>query len=641
MKKVITMIFFVSCCISINAQNIKQQIQQQQQQQQQKQREEREQREKELKEQLRIKKAQLNLSDLLQLLQSKDLDYVDGYLNKRGWVLYSTNVKEKDDTRSYGNDEEGVAADHKIVTWYFDRNTSNDLAKGWFYFHLYPNYDNAISYTIADDEQLDRLKTELTNGGYERIYPTDAIERGLESVYRNSLYEVNFRKQLKKQYDHGADIRYSFFIYNYKQVEEQKAEAERLAREAKEREEKYQSLIQRAESANVQKQYVSAKQFYTEALVIKPENRNLLSDKIAALDINILCAEAETLFKARQYEKAKAKFADALIIKPNARIDFINEKIKEINDFQLFLTERTYTRYDYEMLEKDDYNAKDNYIESELRNNLLANGESLPQTVVSIVCEVDTFGISTSKFSASVQNQSLNAILEKLSKELKLKQVFINDHTALAKAEFTYTLNYNHAIITVRKNTESIFSDNRDFNIYRSSINSKLEDAPYGKYTFDMNKTVINGKEYDNSKLLRTNVSGGPSNALLSLLVPGLGDHKVSFGKKSGIGTALLTYGCIGAGVGLKIYSNGEYKKYHDATEQTAMDEHYQRANYSNQAFYACMAAGAIVWISDIIWVWSTGAKNKRAQQAYKQSHLSIYYQSDLNVTGLTYAINF
>lgn len=631
-KKIISLI----CCILLtaicaNAQSIKSQAQQKQQQQQY----EREQRENELKEAARIKNSQLNLNDLLQLLQSKDLDYVDRYLTNKGWKLHSTNIKETDE---YDNE---VATDYKQVTWSFDKNSYSDLAKGWFYFYLYPTYDNAIAYSIADEEKLDRLKSELTGNGYKRVYPTDAIERGLESVYRNSLYEVNFKKQLKARNEEGADIRYHFFIYNYKQVEERRAEAERIAREAAEREEKYQNAVQRAESAYYQKQYASAKQFYNEALTVKPENRDMFSDRLAETDINILCEDGEKLFKVHQYDKAKAKYADALTVKPNKKTDYINEKIKEIADFQVFLKERTYKQYDYKTLETSDYNAKDDYIENELRNALLTKGETLPRTVVSIVCQVDTSGVSSAGFNTSVQNKTLNVVLEKLSKNIKLKQVFINGYTALAKAEFTYTLEYNHAVVTAKKNAGNISSGNKDFNLYRSIINSELSSAPYGKYTFDINKTVINGQQYNNNKLIKMSGSGGPSNAFLSLLVPGLGDHKVTYGKKSGISTALWTYGLIGAGVGLKFYSNSEYKKYHSATEQTAMDEHYQAANYSNQAFYACVGTGALIWLYDIIWVWKTGAENTKAAKAYKNSHLGVYYQPDLNATGLSYTINF
>ncbi|MGC3977387.1 MAG: hypothetical protein QM751_03650 [Paludibacteraceae bacterium] len=323
-------------------------------------------------------------------------------------------------------------------------------------------------------------------------------------------------------------------------------------------------------------------------------------------------------------------------------MDYINLKIREITDFQVFLSERTYKQYDYKTLETGDYEAKDDYIENELKKTLLAKGETLPRTTVSIICEVDTFGVSTSKFTTSVQNKNLNAVLDKICKNLKIKQVFWSGYKVLSKAEFTYTIDYNHTVITAKKNPDGISSGNKDFNIYRSAINSELGyNAPYGKYTFDMNKTTINGQVFDNNKLVKMSGSGGPSNAFLSLLVPGLGDHRVSYGKKNGVGVALSTYALIGGGIGLKLYSNSEYKKYHAATEQTAMDKHYETANISNQAFYGCVIAGGIVWISDIIWVWSIGAKNAKAAKAYKNSHLGAFYQPDLNATGLSYTITF
>ena len=162
-----------------------------------------------------------------------------------------------------------------------------------------------------------------------------------------------------------------------------------------------------------------------------------------------------------------------------------------------------------------------------------------------------------------------------------------------------------------------------------------------GKYTFHFNKATINGKDDVKNDLLKYKGTGGPSNVFLSLLVPGLGKSRVTYGEKNGLGTTLWTYGLIGAGVGLKIYSNNEYSKYHKATEQSAMDDHYKKANYSNQAFYACVGAGAIIWISDIIWVWKKGAENAKAQKKYKQAHLSVYYEPNFDAPGLSYTINF
>jgi hypothetical protein len=630
-KYILLLCCFVLTASYINAQSIKEQIEQQKQREQY----EREQREKQLKEEARIKKAQLNLNDLLQLLQSKDADYVDNYLKERGWQLHSTNIKE---TNDYDNE---IPANYKMATWLFDKNPDNNLAKGWFYFYQYPTYDNAIAYTIADETILDRLQSELTKNDYMRVYPTDIVERGLESVYRNDLYEVNFKKQLKKQYDRGADISYTFFIYNYKQIEEQKAETARLAREAAEREEKYNNSVQRAENAYSQKQYTVAKAAYAEAARLKPENAEMLSDKIADIDINIYCQNAEDYFKNKQYAEAKEEYGKALSITPNSKTDNIKSKIGEIDAFMLFLKERTYRQYDYKEINSYDYNAKNSYIEDEMRKSLLAGGQILPKTVANIVSEIDTSGITVSKFSSSIQNQNLNAVLERVNKNITLKPCFINGYSVNAKAGFNYAVEHNHTIITVEKNTKSIVSKNRDFGIYETNISKELNSAPFGIYTFDANKTVINGKEYNNNKLVKMNGTGGPSNALLSLLVPGLGDHRVTYGQKNGIGIAILAYGFIGAGIGCKIYSNNEYKKYHEATVQVEMDKYYESANSYNQTFYACIGIGAIAWLYDVVWVCVKGVKNKKEYNAWKQSHLGVYHEPNLQATGLSYTINF
>jgi hypothetical protein len=190
-------------------------------------------------EEARIEKAQLSLNNLVQLLQNKDLEYVDQFLSKRGWKLYST--------------------DNKVVSWSFDRNENNNLAKGWFYFYMYANSDNVIAYSFVNEQQLTKLRSELTSSGYKKIQATDVTDRGLESVYRNSLYEVKFIKQLKKTAESGADIDYVFFIYNYKQEEE------RLAREETEKKETYQRAIKRAENEYYQKQHTASNPTYQQS----------------------------------------------------------------------------------------------------------------------------------------------------------------------------------------------------------------------------------------------------------------------------------------------------------------------------------------------------------------------------------------
>ena len=155
-----------------------------------------------------------------------------------------------------------------------------------------------------------------------------------------------------------------------------------------------------------------------------------------------------------------------------------------------------------------------------------------------------------------------------------------------------------------------------------------------------MNKTLINGQQYDKNSLVKVKTYDGGANALLSLLIPGLGDHRVSHGERKGIGIAISTYGLIGAGVGLKLYSNSEYEKYHKATIQSEMDIHYRKANYANLAFYGSIIVAGVIWLSDIIWVAVKGTKNTK-HKAYRRSYLGAYYNPNYKEMGLSYSYKF
>jgi hypothetical protein len=100
----------------------------------------------------------------------------------------------------------------------------------------------------------------------------------------------------------------------------------------------------------------------------------------------------------------------------------------------------------------------------------------------------------------------------------------------------------------------------------KTAVNTML---PYGgNYTLSVNNLTINGKNsINNFKVLKT---GTASNAFLSLLIPGLGDKAVTYGQKSGLRRAFYSYGLIGAGIGCKMRSDEEYKKYREYRPSTS-----------------------------------------------------------------------
>jgi hypothetical protein len=318
---------------------------------------------------------------------------------------------------------------------------------------------------------------------------------------------------------------------------------------------------------------------------------------------------------------------------------------KEYTD--AFLKERETKKYHFsDEAQQSNLTAIEDAVKSVLDNigtNLVLSSVSITDKVF-----VDYNGINSHAVvvdgldSPEIEQELINAItLLNFVPETATESYTGQQYPVNVEGIFTCNVSsQNYENVTAKKRHQGIIVD--------GNVPPDVQDAAStlmplgGDYVLNLNRTTINGKNtYDNSVVTKYHNTGGASNAWLSLLVPGLGDSRVTYGKDSGVGTALLVYGLIGTGIGLKFHSNSEYEKYHAATEQTVIDKHYKSANHSNQAFYACVGAGALIWIWDIIDVATTGAKNTKAAKAYKQSHFGVYHQPDFNASGLTYTINF
>ena len=405
--------------------------------------------------------------------------------------------------------------------------------------------------------------------------------------------------------------------------------------------EKYKDAINRGEQAYIAKNYSAAKQAYNEAIALKPEMYEELEDSIAQIDISAICDEAEILYGNKEYISAKMKYTEALCITPNNKSEYIKDKINGIEKLIEFLQKRAYTYYDYNTINPSDYTNKKTYLENELNIRLQASDENLTQTRVRIICTIDTLNNCTTDYSTMPENETLNQIIEGILKGMKLEPYVINGYTAMAKAEFSFIVKRERLTIKVKKTPFEIASKDQNFSLIEKSIRQELNNAPIGRYTLDMNMTSINGNTVDDNRLIKVHPIYGASNAWLSLLVPGLGDHRVSFGKRKGIGIGLATYAIIGTGIGLKVYSNKEYKMYHNATEQAQMDAHYNIANAANKLFYTCIFAAGVTWIYDIIWVACKGSENAKETKQYRKYHLSAYYNNEFNANGVSIVLNF
>lgn len=110
---------------------------------------------------------------------------------------------------------------------------------------------------------------------------------------------------------------------------------------------------------------------------------------------------------------------------------------------------------------------------------------------------------------------------------------------------------------------------------------------------------------------------GGPGNAFLSMLLPGLGDVFVNDpGKTVKVKPGYIMVGYI-ASLGMaymaKMSEIESYQNYQRASQQHDMDRYYEQAMYyrENAAFMAFLAGS--IWVADVVRVAVKGAENRRA----------------------------
>jgi hypothetical protein len=144
-------------------------------------------------------------------------------------------------------------------------------------------------------------------------------------------------------------------------------------------------------------------------------------------------------------------------------------------------------------------------------------------------------------------------------------------------------------------------------------------------------KSEIKGKiqaVVEISRTHSTKITGGPSNAFLSMLLPGLGDWGVlDKGSTVPISVTGAFLGSLYLAYNYKIESDKYYKQYHSQTLQSYIDESYKKANDNYQYFQIMMGVAGAIWLGDVIFVTVKGFQNRRDQlNGYTQNSQKVNF---------------
>jgi hypothetical protein len=347
---------------------------------------------------------------------------------------------------------------------------------------------------------------------------------------------------------------------------------------------------------------------------------------------------AEFMKRIAAYEVLQAQIREQARIAEQRRLDSI--ALEEKKKLQKFLLERKFTVYDYSVTNPSNYAKVQTSLIERIRKEI-SNYNLSAEIDLDIIMIVDTLVNVTYDFNVhSSSNDELLAKIKALSKDFELQPASVNGYSVKAQAIYKVNVLVDNQVVEVRKNNVETKYLTTNGQRYSAEINSILSSSPMGKYSLSISKRAVNGKDYSTNKVISFSAIGGPTNGFRSLLVPGWGVSRVSGGQKSGLATSITVYGLIGASAILKLYSDSEYKKYHNATDQGEMDTHYQNANGANKGFLICAGAAATVWLLDVILVTTKGFKNNSEARKFKQN-ISFYFDPTFHSTGLAVVCKF
>ncbi len=379
---------------------------------------------------------------------------------------------------------------------------------------------------------------------------------------------------------------------------------------------------------------------YGEIPQYKDVEKELEQDKKKQLEqerYKSLMYDAELHVQQKKYTTAIDLFNQALSLVPNDTIAL--SKLKYLENLMSFLIERKTKIYELSEVNKILYNQTDEFLLSNLlKISKEMNSNMNLELSLSIIC--DTNGIVKHELKSSSDYPTFINEFEKAVVSLKLPNQLLNNYSVNFKSNYNFKIKNQTFVFTMQKSNLKVdLISNHNSVSYSEAINN-LPQGPIGTYTIELIKRSINGVDYSSSNLLKFEGMGGPSNAFLSLIVPGLGDKAVS----GGIAPILnkrtsITYSLILTGALCKSYSNQQYSKYLIETDPLLYEEYYKNANSSNQAYYTFLSAGVAYWLYDIWWVYNRGSKNQKEQIEFKNRN-RIEVAPSRNSIGFNLSIN-
>ena len=533
-------------------------------------------------------------------MQSSSLDDIRMFLNNEGWSFDGAKSNQSFNYFDY-------PINYNIVSW----EKSSYYNGGNIILYNSTEKPNIVIYQSNSSCFKDLLKSFTSTKG-----KTSVEKDKLVTTFKENSITIEFRKY-KNDY---SSRKFSILVYNsaalYQEIQILKEQAEALKKAEAEQKKKYDNSLAEGDMLFSSSKFEIAKLKYLTALEI--ENNVLVQSKIDLCDKAIcekLISKGDSLYNANQYEKALSIFIESK--KCSKSLLALQEKIKQIQEIKNILAKRSTTVFSYKITNNGDYFQFQNNLLNDINLQINKNKEGFLN--FNYLISFDTIGTNLSSVkNISTSLTGYSNYLSNISQNGILKPASIGGYFLASEENLTLDIKWSTAKASYKSNSKGIFqSEYTSQN--QSTIESFINRQPfkYGKYIFEIKDKELNGIPFSDINLVKFRTIG-PEAALFSMLMPGMGTIKVTYVKK-GWGRFTCFLLSSGLAIGSKLYSDAQYKSYLNATSQIDIDKYYTNANITHKIALISGGISASIYLYDIIWVISKGAKNLKSSKPLRK----------------------
>ena len=380
-------------------------------------------------------------------------------------------------------------------------------------------------------------------------------------------------------------------------------------------------------------------------------------------------AQADEYYKANEWEMAKdelemaVELSDTLQWKRGTihwihRLDTLNRIIQAAE-----------TTFDYSQLRDnaDDYEQMRPVVGNVVLDGLLRFREVDPDTLlVEFLIAPDGRARPSVSQLAGEDTMMLRVIKDEIENAgLRFPAPRYYGQNVAARATYTYVISVTSEITTVTRTPRKIkvepliigVNDAADFilktedTVRLTQLRPNCNEFLYGKFYLKNATATLDNISRSGFHLVKYSGTGGPANVLLSMVLPGLGRHRVTYGEQKGIGTAIFYVASLGGALGLRYWSIHDNP--YNLNNNLDMKNFFNFGKYDKASFadmekgqpkrvfyytsYALAGVAAAIYVGDVLYTLIRGSVNTARQNKYRKWSIGAFYEPASKTPVLQY----